>query len=199
MRERSAARRSAMRQARLLRSSLATRLLAGGLVFTAVVIASVSSFLLVSRSQQMQNGALSNADNRAGVAAQLIARVTEPQAAYAAAGLAALPRLQSALSGTQPEAALTEALTGTQAVAVPGLNVVVFDTLGNVLYTSEAREAAHVTASDDSVQAAMALGSRPGCGLAAVAASAVAACPALAEGTELLSTSAPAFDVAAPV
>ncbi|HYL71082.1 MAG TPA: HAMP domain-containing protein, partial [Candidatus Dormibacteraeota bacterium] len=166
---------------------------------------------------QMQNGALSNADNRAGVAAQLIARVTEPQAAYAAAGLAALPRLQTALSGPLPEATLAQTLSGTQAVAVPGLNAVVLDTLGNVLYTTEcdgaapspathvdaqrceAQRAPHVTASAESVQAAMALGSRPGCGLAALAASAVAGCPALVEGTELLTTTAPAFDVAAPV
>src|ERR1700686_2768323 len=51
-----------------LRTSLAGRLLAGGIVFTALPIAGVSGFLLVSRSQQTAARALSNADTRPGVA-----------------------------------------------------------------------------------------------------------------------------------
>src|ERR1022692_2228258 len=87
-----------------LRTSLAGRLLAGGIVFTALVIAGVSSFLLVSRSQQTNAGALSNADNRAGVAGELMSRVVQPQAQYAATAVATLSSLQLALSGTNPAA-----------------------------------------------------------------------------------------------
>src|SRR5476649_1898113 len=82
-----------------LRTSLAGRMLAGGIVFTALVIAGVSGFLLVSRSQQSNAGALSNADNRAGVAGELISRVIQPQAQYAATDVASLSSLQLALSG----------------------------------------------------------------------------------------------------
>ena len=86
-----------------LRTSLAGRLLAGGIVFTALLIAGVSGFLLVSRSQQTNAGALSNADNRAGVAGQLISRVIQPQAQYAATNTASLTSMQLALSsGTNP-------------------------------------------------------------------------------------------------
>src|ERR1700693_6418054 len=83
-----------------LRPSLAGRLLAGGIVFTALVIAGVSGFLLVSRSQQTNAGALSHADNRAGVAGPVIARVIQPQAQYAATAVASLSSLQMALSGS---------------------------------------------------------------------------------------------------
>src|SRR5487761_1259127 len=82
-----------------LRTSLAGRLLAGGVVFTALLIAGVSGFLLVSRSQQTNAGAQSNADNRAGVAGQLIARVIQPQAQYAATNTASLTSMQLALDG----------------------------------------------------------------------------------------------------
>src|SRR3984893_5580848 len=87
-----------------LRTSLAGRLLAGGIVFTALLIAGVSGFLLVSRSQQTDAGALSNADNRAGIAAQLISRVVQPQAQYAATAVASLTSLQMALSSSNPSA-----------------------------------------------------------------------------------------------
>ncbi|MBV9100457.1 MAG: HAMP domain-containing protein [Candidatus Dormibacteraeota bacterium] len=180
-----------------LRSSLATRLLAGGLAFTALLIASVSGFLLLSRTQQMQSGALSNADNRAGVAAQLIARVTEPQAAFAAAGAAALPRVQAALAGASPAAAVAQALSAARAASVPGLDVVVLNARGVPVY--DAAGASHVTAGAESVQAALDLGGRPGCALAVVTASPVSQCPSVVEGTELLGGSVPAYDVAAPV
>src|SRR5580700_6404421 len=94
-----------------LRTSLAGRLLAGGIVFTALVIAGVSGFLLVSRSQQTNAGALSNADNRAGVAGQLISRVIQPQAQYAATNTASLTSMQLAMSSTTAGAMVTAEFT----------------------------------------------------------------------------------------
>src|SRR6202790_5604863 len=94
-----------------LRSSLAGRMLAGGIIFTAFVIAGVSGFLLVSRSQQTDAGALSNADNRAGVAGELISRVIQPQAQYAASAVASLSSLQMALSGSTPAALVAAEFT----------------------------------------------------------------------------------------
>ena len=88
-----------------LRTSLAGRLLAGGIVFTALVIAGVSGFLLVSRSQQTNAGALSNADNRAGVAGELISRVIQPQAQYAATAVASLVVAPAGAEREQPDRA----------------------------------------------------------------------------------------------
>src|SRR5579864_8323498 len=120
-----------------LRTSLAGRMLAGGIVFTALLIAGVSGFLLVSRSQQTNAGALSNADNRAGVAAQLVSRVIQPQAQYAATAVASLTSLQLALSGSNPTALVAAEFTQKRVINLPGLGVVILDRHGNVLYTSE--------------------------------------------------------------
>src|SRR5579864_2516513 len=125
-----------------LRTSLAGRLLAGGIVFTALLIAGVSGFLLLSRSQQTDAGALSNADNRAGVAAQLILRVTQPQAQYAATAVASLASLQMALSGSNPSAMVAAEFTSNRIVNLPGLGVAILDKSGTVLYTSECDGAA---------------------------------------------------------
>src|ERR1700680_1539931 len=186
MRDRPSVRRAAAPMAHPLRSSIATRLLAGGLVFTAVLIAGISGFLLISRNQQTDAGALSNADNRAGVAAQLLARVTEPQAQYAAANLASLASTQMALASRTPAGSVAQEFAGKQAVTVPGLAVVIFDAHGAVLYSTEcdatgsggavqhpstaqceAGVAAHVTASAPSVQGALALAGRDRCRLLA--------------------------------
>src|ERR1700733_1317633 len=120
-----------------LRTSLAGRLLAGGVVFTALVIAGVSGFLLVSRSQQTNAGALSNADNRAGVAGELISRVIQPQAQYAATAVASLTSLQLALSGSNPTALVAAEFSDKRIVDLQGLGVVVLNSTGSILYTSE--------------------------------------------------------------
>ena len=120
-----------------LRTSLAGRLLAGGIIFTALLIAGVSGFLLVSRSQQTNAGALSNADNRAGVAGQLITRVIQPQAQFAATDVASLTSLQLALSGNDPATLVADEFTQKRVVDLPGLDVVILDSHGNVVYTSE--------------------------------------------------------------
>src|SRR5579862_1980735 len=120
-----------------LRSSLAGRLLAGGIVFTALLIAGVSGFLLVSRSQQTNAGALSNADNRAGVAGELISRVIQPQAQYAATAVASLTSLQLALSATNTTALVAAEFDQKRIVNLPGLGVAILSSAGTVLYTSE--------------------------------------------------------------
>src|ERR1700719_3819594 len=108
-----------------LRTSLAGRLLAGGIVFTALLIAGVSGFLLVSRAQQTNAGALSNADNRAGVAGQLISRVIQPQAQYAATNTASLTSMQLALNGASPAALVAAEFTQKRVINVPGLDVAI--------------------------------------------------------------------------
>jgi signal transduction histidine kinase len=83
-----------------LRTSFATKLLAGGLVLALVLIGGVSSYLLVSRGQQTRGAALSNSDNRAAVVLQLLQKITAAQSASAAQELAAAPGLQTALAQT---------------------------------------------------------------------------------------------------
>jgi signal transduction histidine kinase len=205
-----------------LRTSLAGRLLAGGIIFTALLIAGVSGFLLVSRSQQTNAGALSNADNRAGVAAQLISRVIQPQAQYAATAVASLTSLQLALAGTNPGALVAAEFTQKRVVNLPGLGVAIFDSHGTVLYTSECDSAGptgatthqaigaceagkipHVTATLPSVVDALkveraAACQQPGATIAATPALR-AQCPSGVEGVEMLVDGLPALDVAVPV
>src|SRR5438132_13103070 len=133
-----ASKRPSLRLPRLrVQTSMASRLLLGCLVFTVVVIAGVSGFLLVSRSQQTNTAALSNADNRAGVASQLLSRITQPQAQYAATDLASLASMQMALAGSTPAGDVADEFTSKRVLAVPGLDVVVLDAHGSVLYTTE--------------------------------------------------------------
>ena len=204
-----------------LRTSLAGRLLAGGIIFTALVIAGVSGFLLVSRSQQTNAGALSNADNRAGVAGQLISRVIQPQAQFAATDVASLTSLQLALGGTDPATLVADEFTQKRVVDLPGLDVVILDSHGNVVYTSECDTAAggatthpatqtcergsepHVTGSLSSVADALAVASTAACqqpgSVIAASPSLTSRCPSGVEGVEMLAGGVPAFDVAVPV
>ncbi|HEY8673860.1 MAG TPA: ATP-binding protein [Candidatus Dormibacteraeota bacterium] len=205
-----------------LRTSLAGRLLAGGIVFTALVIAGVSGFLLVSRSQQTNAGALSNADNRAGVAGQLIARVIQPQAQYAATNTASLTSMQLAMSGKTPANLVAAEFTQNRVVDVPGLEVVILDNHGGVLYTSECDGTSsagapthpataiceqsatpHVTSEMASVRDALQVAATSACQQpsAAIAAnpSSAARCPSGVEGVEPLAGGLPALDVVVPV
>src|SRR5580704_6754325 len=204
-----------------LRTSLAGRLLAGGIVFTALLIAGVSGFLLVSRSQQTNAGAQSNADNRAGVAGQLIARVVQPQAQYAATNTAELTSMQLALSGTAPATLVADEFSQKRVVALPGLAVVILDTHGDVLYTNECDTTTagavthpttaaceqgsepHVASTLPSVTDALQVAATIQCQQAptAIAAtpSTAALCPSGVEGVEMLSGGLPALDVAVPV
>ena len=205
-----------------LRTSLAGRMLAGGIIFTALLIAGVSGFLLVSRSQQTNAGALSNADNRAGVAAQLIARVIQPQAQYAATNTASLTSMQLALSGKAPATLVAGEFIQKRVVDVPGLEVVILDSHGGVLYTSECdgttpagvtshpattvceqSSTPHLTPSLASVRDALQVAATPACQQASVAIAAdptsAARCPSGVEGVESLAGALPALDVAVPV
>ncbi|HKR99365.1 MAG TPA: ATP-binding protein, partial [Candidatus Dormibacteraeota bacterium] len=203
-----------------LRSSLAGRLLVGGLTFTVVLTAGVGGFLLVSRGQQTSSGALSNADNRAGVAGQLIARVSEPQAQYAATDLASLNSFQVALASSSPATRLAQEFSDRRIVLVAGVDIVVFDTSGNVLYTTECDQLApNATATHPSTADCEAQGGRvsnrlssvhlalttvnnaackPGAG-GATNAAAQPSCPQSVEGVENLADHLPSFDVAVPV
>src|ERR1700693_888710 len=189
-----------------LRTSLAGRMLAGGIIFTALVIAGVSGFLLVSRSQQTTAGPLSNADTRAGVAGQLIARVIQPQAQYAATNTASLTSMQLAMSGKAPATLVAAEFTQQRVVDVPGLEVVILDSNGAVLYTSECdgttaagtthpttaiceqSSTGHVTAALASVRDALQVAATPACQQArsAIAANSTSAasCPSGVEGAE---------------
>jgi signal transduction histidine kinase/HAMP domain-containing protein len=205
-----------------LRTSLAGRLLAGGIVFTALLIAGVSGFLLVSRSQQTNAGALSNADNRAGVASQLISRVIQPQAQYAATNTASLTSMQLALSSASQATLVAAEFTDRRVVDVQGLDVVILSASGAVLYTSECdtttaagatthptsavceqNAGGHVTSNLGSVRAALQIAALTACqqSRTVIAASpAIAAhCPSGVEGVELLGGGVPALDVAVPV
>jgi signal transduction histidine kinase len=93
-----------------LRTSFATKLLAGGLILSLALIAGIGSYLLVSRSQQTRGAALSNSDNRAAVVLQLLQRVTAAQSASAAQELASAPALQSALGTATTSPATGDAL-----------------------------------------------------------------------------------------
>src|SRR5579862_2036388 len=205
-----------------LRTSLAGRMLAGGVIFTAILIAGVSGFLLVSRSQQTNAGALSNADNRAGVAGELVSRVIQPQAQYAATTVAALSSLQLALSGANPAALVAAEFAQKRIDNLPGLGVAVLSRTGAVLYTSEcdipgadgvANHPAtaacetgpipHVTASLASVRDALKVETTVACqqpsAVIAASASLRAQCPSGVEGVETLAGGLPALDVAVPV
>ncbi len=202
-----------------LRASLAGRLLVGGLTFTVVLTAGVGGFLLVSRGQQTSSGALSNADNRAGVAGQLIARVTEPQAQYAATDLASLNSFQMALASRDPAPKVAQEFSDRRIVSVAGVDIVVLDPRGTVLYTTECDVVGagaavthpstaqcegsnpHVGSALTSVRDALTIVNNATCRGSAllVEGARPAACPPGVEGIETLAPRVPAFDVAVPV
>ncbi|HXA27414.1 MAG TPA: ATP-binding protein [Candidatus Angelobacter sp.] len=143
-----------------LRTSFATKLLAGGLVLSLVLIGGVSAFLLVSRGQQTRGAALSNSDNRAAVVLQLLQKITAAQSAAAAQELADTPELQSALAQTLTQPATADpqvkALIGSTRLFNFGdrfLAVVAAD--GHVAYSSVSASLPQPTAALDSVRAAL--------------------------------------------
>ena len=205
-----------------LRTSLAGRLLAGGIVFTALLIAGVSGFLLVSRSQQTDAGALSNADNRAGVAAELISRVVHPQAAVRRDGGRCADIAADGVEQQQPERACRHRVHPEADREPAGLGVAILDSRGAVVYTSECDRAGeggatthpatsaceqgaipHVTNSLASVRDALQVAANAACrqSSATIAASPalLAQCPPGIEGVEMLAGGLPALDVAVPV
>jgi len=73
----------------------------------------------------------------AGLPGQLIPRVIQPQAQYAATNTASLTSMQLAMSGKAPATLVAAEFTQQRVVDVPGLEVVILDSSGTVLYTSE--------------------------------------------------------------
>jgi signal transduction histidine kinase len=92
-----------------LRTSFATKLLAGGLALSLALIGGVSSYLLISRGSQTRGAALSNSDNRAAVVLQLLQRITAAQSLAAAQELSDAPALQTALATTLTDPAKGDA------------------------------------------------------------------------------------------
>lgn len=117
--------------------TLATRLLLGGFALSLAIIAGVSAFLLVSRNQQTNAGAESNAQSRAQAFAELVRQVSAPQARFAAGDVAGLPEMATALASSDPQSAVAALLSGPTAVVpnLPDEQVAVFDASGNLLGT----------------------------------------------------------------
>jgi signal transduction histidine kinase len=144
-----------------LRTSFATKLLAGGLVLSLVLIGGVSSYLLISRGQQTRGAAMSNADNRAAVVLQLLQKVTAAQSAAAAKELADAPELQSALAATltQPASAdpqVKSLIAGTHLFNFGDRFLAVIAADGHVAYSSVTASLPQPSAALDSVRAALA-------------------------------------------
>jgi signal transduction histidine kinase/HAMP domain-containing protein len=168
------------------RLSFATKLLAGGLLLSLALIGGVSSYLLISRSQQTRGAALSNADNRAAVVAQLLERITLAESASAADELVSQPALQQAMND-----ALTTPGTGVPEVTnliqkTPLFNfgnrfLVLVTTDGHVVYSAVSSNLPQPTAALASVKTAVAGNDAAGLEL-------------IGSGNPL-----PAYDVAVPV
>ncbi len=143
-----------------LRTSFATKLLAGGLVLSIVLIGGVSSYLLISRSQQTRGAALSNSDNRAAVVLQLLQQITAGESAQAATDLAQQPPLQTALATTLTQPATGDATVRTLISGAKLFNfgdrflaIVAAD--GHVPYSSVPQSYPQPSAALDSVRAAL--------------------------------------------
>jgi signal transduction histidine kinase len=89
----------------------ATRLIAGAVALVLSVLGGISAFLLISRVQQTGTTALSNADNRAHVVAQLLINLTGATGSQVA-GHASQAALAAALTGPAPQTAVPALLSG---------------------------------------------------------------------------------------
>jgi len=123
------------------RLSFAAKLLAGGLLLSLAVILGVSSYLLVSRSQQTTGAALSNADNRAAVVNQLLLRSTASESSAAADELVANTGLQKAMSDalanhTSGDPALVSGVNNTPLFDFGNRYLVLFTADGNLVYSA---------------------------------------------------------------
>ena len=98
------------------------------------IIGSVSSYLLISREHQTEQGALSNASNRAQTMREVLDRFVGAQSASAAVTLAAQPALATALSSPDPSAALTHLFSTGPSATLPGTVVMVADGSGRVIW-----------------------------------------------------------------
>jgi signal transduction histidine kinase len=144
-----------------LRTSFATKLLAGGLVLSLVLIGGVSSYLLISRGSQTRGAALSNSDNRAAVVLQLLQKITAAQSADAAKELADAPALQTTLAATltQPgtaDAQVKSLISSTRLFDFGNRFLAVVAADGHVPYSTVPATLPQPTAALDSVRSALA-------------------------------------------
>jgi signal transduction histidine kinase len=164
------------------RITFATRLLLGGFTLSLGIITAVSAFLLVSRDQQTQVGAQTNAQSRAQAYRELLQQVAAPQARFAAQDVAGLPSMAAALQTTpaSPEAVAALLSGPTKVITdLPDETVSVFNIDGTLLATTEAAGAPQVSSGLESVRAAL-LGSP-------------------AEAIDFVAPQTPFYDFAAPV
>jgi len=114
----------------------ATRLIAGAVALVLSVLGGISAFLLISRVQQTGTTALSNADNRAQVVAQLLEKLTGATGTDVATKLASQPQLAAALTGSSPQSAVTTLFIATPRFNPTGQYAVVAATDGSVVFSS---------------------------------------------------------------
>jgi hypothetical protein len=164
------------------RITFATRLLLGGFTLSLGIITAVSAFLLVSRDQQTQVGAQTNAQSRAQAYRELLQQVAAPQARFAAQDVAGLPSMAAALQTTpaSPEAVAALLSGPTKVITdLPDETVSVFNIDGTLLATTEAAGTPQVSSGLELVRAAL-LGSP-------------------AEAIDFVTPQMPFYDFAAPV
>lgn len=174
-----------------LRGSFATKLLAAGLALALLLVGGVSAYLIVSRDRQTSGAALSNADNRAAVLAQVVVNFTGGQSLSAARSLAAQPALLTALADPDPATAVTDLFSRSAPVDLSGEIVMVSDVSGAIVYEHGAPDLTGVTLPD--TLPGSATGTLTGTGRCALRSD-----PATDCGIELLGGQ-PAYDVAVPV
>jgi len=164
-----------------LRSSFSARLLAGGLVLALSVIGATSAYLLISRDRQTRGTAVSNADNRALVARQMLQQITAFQLHEAAQRLAGQEALRSLLAaGPSADAQLAQQLSGASSlVSLSRTSLLVAGSDGRVVFTTQPPSQPHADGSLGSVRAAL-TGRN-------------------AAGVEIVAGQLPAYDVAVPV
>jgi len=163
------------------RITFATRLLLGGFGLSLAIIAAVSAFLLVSRDQQTQVGAETNAQSRAQAYRELVQQVAAPQARFAAQDVAGLPEMATALGSANPGTAVAALLSGSNKVVtdLPDESIAVFDAGGTQLATSEQPGVPQLSSALPEVERALQGGP--------------------AEAIDFLNPRTPVYDFAAPV
>lgn len=118
-----------------VRRSFAAKLIVGGSILALVVVGGVAGYLILSRASQTAAAAQSNADNRAGVMAQVLDRFTGAQTLSAAASLASQAPLKAALAGPDPSGAVAALFATAPSIDVAGEILLVTDAGGNIVYT----------------------------------------------------------------
>lgn len=128
-----------------LRGSFAAKLLVGGLILALIIIGAISGYLIVSRNQQTQAGALSNSDNRVAVMRQVLELFTGKQSFATARGLAQEQPLVVALSAANPTATVPQLFAASPPVDLSGEVLLITDAAGAPVFTRRAPDLAAVS------------------------------------------------------